>query len=48
MIQYKRIGIDTSKSVFTLHGIDERDRPVLRVVLPNNRGKVLVRCTCCH
>ena len=26
MTQYKRIGIDTSKAVFTLHGIDEQDR----------------------
>jgi transposase len=31
--QYKRIGIDTSKAVFTLHGIDRQDRPVLRVNL---------------
>ena len=33
MTQYKRIGIDTSKAVFTLHGIDQHDRPVLRVNL---------------
>jgi transposase len=33
MTQYKRIGIDTSKAVFTLHGIDEQDRPVLRINL---------------
>jgi transposase len=25
-----RIGIDTSKSVFQLHGVDENDQPVLR------------------
>jgi transposase len=31
--QYKCIGIDTSKAVFTLHGIDQRDRPVLRINL---------------
>ena len=31
--QYKRIGIDTSKAVFTLHGIDETDRPILRINL---------------
>jgi transposase len=31
--QYKRIAIDTSKAVFTLHGIDQQDRPVLRVGL---------------
>src|SRR5207248_2714736 len=33
MTQYKRIGIDTSKAVFTLHGIDRKDRPVLRINL---------------
>ena len=33
MTQYKRIGIDTSKAVFTLHAIDLQDRPVLRTNL---------------
>ena len=33
MTQYKRIAIDTSKAVFTLHAIDQRDRPVLRTNL---------------
>lgn len=33
MTQYKRIGIDTSKAVFTLHGIDQHERPVLRIDL---------------
>jgi len=33
MTQYKRIAIDTSKAVFTLHGIDQQDRPVLRMNL---------------
>ena len=33
MTQYKRIAIDTSKSVFTLHCIDAEDRPVLRTNL---------------
>ena len=33
MTQHKRIGIDTSKNVFTLHGIDDQDRPVLRINL---------------
>ena len=33
MTQYKRIGIDTSKAVLTLHGIDQKDRPVLRINL---------------
>jgi transposase len=29
-VELKRIAIDTSKHVFTLHGVDERERPVLR------------------
>jgi transposase len=33
MTQYKRIAIDTSKAVFTLHGIDQTDRPILRINL---------------
>jgi transposase len=33
MRQYKRIGIDTSKAIFTLHGIDQQERPVLRINL---------------
>ena len=33
MTQYKRIEIDTPKAVFTLHGIDQHDRPVLRINL---------------
>jgi transposase len=33
MTQYKRMAIDTSKAVFTLHGIDQHDRPVLRINL---------------
>jgi transposase len=33
MTHYKRIGIDTSKAVFTLHGVDQQDRPVLRINL---------------
>lgn len=33
MTQYKRIAIDMSKAVFTLHGIDQQDRPVLRTNL---------------
>ena len=27
--RHKRIGIDTSKAVFTLHGVDQRERPIL-------------------
>jgi transposase len=29
-MKYNRIAIDTSKHVFTLHGVDEHDRPILR------------------
>ena len=29
-MEYKRVAIDTSKAVFTVHGIDAQDRPVLR------------------
>jgi hypothetical protein len=34
MTQYKRVGVDTSKAVFTIHCIDQQDRPVLRINLP--------------
>ena len=33
MSEFSRIGIDTSKVVFTLHGIDAAGRPVLRINL---------------
>ena len=39
MTEYKRIGIDTSKAVFTLHGIDQQDRPLLRINL--RRGQIV-------
>jgi transposase len=29
-MEFKRISLDTSKHVFTIHGIDEKDHPVLR------------------
>ena len=29
-MEYKRVAIDTSRAVFTVHGIDAQDRPVLR------------------
>jgi transposase len=29
-MDYKRIAIDTSKHVFTIHGVDEQERPILR------------------
>jgi transposase len=34
---FKRIAVDTSKSVFTLHGVDEQDRPILRQNLSRAR-----------
>jgi transposase len=37
-MKFKRIAIDTSKHVFTLHGVDEQERPVLRREL--NRGQI--------
>jgi transposase len=37
-MKFKRIAIDTSKHVFTLHGVDEAERPVLRREL--RRGQV--------
>jgi hypothetical protein len=44
MTQYKRIAIDTSKSVFTLHGIAGQDHPVLRTNL--RRGQMKIPCAC--
>ena len=29
-MDYKRVAVDTSKAVFTVHGIDVQDRPILR------------------
>jgi transposase len=39
MSKFIRIGMDTSKSVFVLHGVDSAERPVLRRKL--RRGQVL-------
>jgi transposase len=39
MTQYKRVAVDTSKSVFTIHCIDAQDRPVLRTNV--RRGQLL-------
>jgi transposase len=36
-MHYKRIAIDTSKHVFTLHGVDEQERPMLRRELRRNQ-----------
>jgi len=35
---FKRIAIDTSKHVFTIHGVDEQEQPILRREL--KRGQV--------
>ncbi len=37
-MEFKRISIDTSKHVFTIYGVDETERPVLRREL--RRGHV--------
>jgi len=39
MSDITRIGVDTSKAVFTLHGVDATNRPVLRMNL--RRGQVI-------
>jgi transposase len=39
-MKFKRVAIDTSKHVFTLHGVDEQERPVLRREI--KRGQVEV------
>jgi transposase len=36
-MNFKRIAIDTSKHVFTIHGVDEQERPVLRRELKCNQ-----------
>jgi transposase len=38
-VEFKRISIDTSKHVFTIHGVDDRERPVPRREL--RRGQVV-------
>ncbi len=45
-MEIKRIAVDTSKSVFTVHGVDEHGRPILRENLTRARfeqflGKIL-------
>ena len=37
MDQVSRIGMDTSKRIFQLHGVDAAERPVLRKKLPRDR-----------
>jgi len=42
-MKLKRIAIDTSKHVFTLHGVDEQDRPVLRRELRRSQVEAFFR-----
>ncbi|MCW8087493.1 hypothetical protein [Sabulicella glaciei] len=39
---FKRIAVDTSKAMFTVHGIDEADRAVLRRNLSRPRFTAFV------
>ncbi len=41
----KRIAVDTSKSVFTLRGVDECGRPILRQDLTRARFEMLLAKT---
>src|ERR1700756_5579612 len=42
-MKFKRIAIDTAKHVFTLHGVDEQERPVLRCELKRSEVEPFVR-----
>ena len=39
MEQITRIGMDTSKQIFQLHGVNAAEEPVLRSVRNSRRGK---------
>jgi len=41
-MEFKRIAVDTSKAVFTVHGVDERGRPILRENLTRARFEKLL------
>jgi transposase len=41
-MNYKRIAIDTSKAVFTLHGIDQRDKMILRSELKRSAFEAFI------
>ena len=36
-MQFKRVAVDTSKAVFTIHGVDEEERPIVRRDLNRNQ-----------
>src|ERR1700760_3821709 len=42
-MKFKRIAIDTAKHVFTLHGVDEQERPVLRGELKRSQREPFFR-----
>jgi transposase len=42
-MKHKRIAIDTSKHVFTLHGVDEQDSAVLRRNLKRSEVEAFFR-----
>jgi hypothetical protein len=42
-MKFKRIAIDTSKHVFTLHGVAEQERPVLRRELKRAQVRASLR-----
>ncbi len=44
-MEFKRIAVDTSKSVFTLHGVDEHGRPILRRDLSRARFETFLAKT---
>ena len=31
-MELKRVGLDTSKAIFTVHGVDQNERVVVRVI----------------
>jgi transposase len=45
MTKYIRIAVDTSKAVFTVHGIDEQNRPVLRGNYSREKFEAFLRKT---
>jgi transposase len=42
-MKFKRIAVDTAKHVFTLHGVDEQERPVLRCELKRSQVEPFFR-----
>ncbi len=42
-MQLKSLAVDTSKAVFTVHGVDAQDRPILRQNLGRAQFEVFCR-----